>query len=239
MFDGTPTGTSPERWNMCRCNRPLRTRTCTQPWHGAIVVRARLPAPRTWYCGIHGETKWVRISGSSLICSTRCRNWSNEPPSEVGKSWKAPPYDPGPMSPGGSPRLPVFSGVAHGIPPVAAERRQLRQRGRAVDERAQLADRLLPEGGDAPLGDHGEAVGQVVPHRLLHEGECRRPLPGRHLLALSEDPFEHVVVLAVRFALVYQQVLHPTTSAPPRAPRGQAAEPSWKVWPARWVAAGI
>ena len=33
-------------------------------------------------------------------------------PSLVGKSWNAPPYEPGPMSPGGRPRLAVFSGVA-------------------------------------------------------------------------------------------------------------------------------
>ena len=91
MLAGTPTGTSPERWNMCRCRPPARTRTCTQPWHGAIVVCGVLPRPRTWYCGIHGETKWVRSPGSSLICSTRCGNWSKPGPSAVGKSWNAPP----------------------------------------------------------------------------------------------------------------------------------------------------
>src|SRR5262249_39512544 len=51
----------------------------------AAVVFLVLPAPRTWYSGIHGETKCVRSPGSSVICSTRCRNWSNSPPSTVGK----------------------------------------------------------------------------------------------------------------------------------------------------------
>ena len=38
----------------------MSTRTWTQPWQGAIVVRGRFPDPLTWYCGIHGSTKWVR-----------------------------------------------------------------------------------------------------------------------------------------------------------------------------------
>ncbi len=76
---------------MWTCRPPSSTRTWTQPWHGAIVVLGCLPAPLTWYGAIHGSTKWVRSSGSSRNCSTRCLNWSNGGPSGVGKSWKAPP----------------------------------------------------------------------------------------------------------------------------------------------------
>src|SRR3984957_18351015 len=114
MLAGTPTGTSPERCVMCTCRPPSSTRTCTQPWHGAMVVRGCLPAPLTWYGAIHGSTKWVRSSGSSRSCSTRCLNWSNGWPSGAGKEWKAPPYDPGPRPPGSMPFLSVFSGVAQG-----------------------------------------------------------------------------------------------------------------------------
>src|SRR5262245_27377791 len=52
-------------------------------------------------------------------------------------------------------------GSGPGLPPVAAELGELVQRGRAVDERAQLPDRLAPERLDAAIGDHREAVGQL------------------------------------------------------------------------------
>ena len=51
-------------------------------------------------------------------------NWSNAGPSLVGKSWNAPPYEPGPMSPGCRPRSAVFSSVAqasHQSQPNAAQ----------------------------------------------------------------------------------------------------------------------
>ena len=159
MFDGTPTGTSPERWNMCRCSRPLRTRTCTQPWHGAIVVRGVLPAPRTWYWGIHGETKCVRSPGSSRICSTRCGNWSNARTLAGREVVERPAVGAGADV---ARRQAALGGLLRsrpGVPPVAAELAQLVQGGGAVDERAQLADRLAPEGRDAAVGDHREAVG--------------------------------------------------------------------------------
>src|SRR5262249_30953157 len=58
-------------------------------------------------------------------------------------------------------------------------------------------DGLAPERLDAAVGDHGEAVGEVEPHRLLHQRQRLGSLPGRDRVSLSENAAQQGSVLAV------------------------------------------
>jgi hypothetical protein len=116
MFDGTPIGVSPERWLCTRWSLSPNTSAWIQPWHGAIVLRDFTSASRWFAFGIHGLISAVRSSGRSRSFFTMCGSWSKpgSPSSRsVVKLRNAWPYDPGPRSPGSSPRGSHFSGVAH------------------------------------------------------------------------------------------------------------------------------
>src|SRR3712207_6923931 len=65
-------------------SRPRITRTCTHPWHGAMVVFGVLPAPRTWYCGIHGDRSEEHTSELQsrqyLVCRLLLEKKKSRPP---------------------------------------------------------------------------------------------------------------------------------------------------------------
>ena len=74
------------------------------------------------------------------------------------------------------------------------------QRRGAVDERAQLADRLAPEALDPALGDDREAVGHREAHHAARHGERVLALLGVHVDAVVADRPEHVLILRARAA---------------------------------------
>src|SRR4051812_13464350 len=116
MLEGTPIGVSPERWLCTRCSLSPNTSAWIQPWQGAMVLRDFVVASRWLATGIHGLISAVRSSGRSRSFWIRCGSWSkpgSTPSRSVVKFLNACPYEPGPRSPGSSPRGMHFSGVAH------------------------------------------------------------------------------------------------------------------------------
>ena len=107
------------------------------------------PAARWLALGIHGRhhsravqsgrslSFWIRCGSWSKPASPRRRGWSVKLPERVAVGARARDRRAPARATRSSPA------VAHGVPPVAAERGQLVQRAGAVDERAQLADRLV------------------------------------------------------------------------------------------------
>ncbi len=218
MLAGTPTGTSPERWNMCRCRPPASTRTCTQPWQGAIVVFGVLPRaadlvlrdPRGDEVGpVAGQLGELLHQVPELVEAAVLGGGEVMERAAVG---------PGPKA---ARRQPAAAGLLRRgprAPPVAAELGQLGERRRAVDERAQFADGLAPERLQASLGDQREAVGQVETHRLLHQCQRRGPLPGGHAHPAGHDPLQQQPVLRVGLPLPRRSVLHGRPPCPSTLP---------------------
>src|SRR4051812_528520 len=92
-------------------------------------------------------------------------------------------------------------------PPVAAELLELVERARAVDERAQLADRLGHEALDRALRYDRRAVGHRKAHGVAGHCECLDALLGGDPRARVPDRAEHVPVLAARPPLFEREVV--------------------------------
>ena len=92
-------------------------------------------------------------------------------------------------------------------PPVAAELRELLERARAVDERAQLPDRLRREAADRALGDHRRAVRHREAHLVARQRQRVHALLGLHPRPRVANRPEHVAVLGADAALREGQVV--------------------------------
>ena len=129
------------------------------------------------------------------------------------------------MSPGGRPRLLVFSSVA-----------QASHQSQPNSSNSSSVVAPLMNAHSSPIGLRQkllmlrsvidrEAVGQVEPHGLLHQRQRVRALPGRRRLALVEDAGEQVAVLRVGRPLVIRHVRETTALRVRRAgPDGRESD---------------
>src|SRR4051794_38351795 len=91
-------------------------------------------------------------------------------------------------------------------PPVAAEGLELVEGAGAVDECAQLPDRLPDEALDRALGDHRGAVLHREPHRAAGQRQRALALLGLDPHPALADRAQHVLVLGAGSALLEWQI---------------------------------